>query len=149
MTFKFPWYAIGIIAVSAAKTTGLPVVACMVFDSGPNKDHTMMGVSAGVAVQKLSAAGADVIGANCGQGIEAFLPICTRLREASDLPIWMKPNAGLPEIIDDQVVFRTTAGEFSEYIPGLVAAGAGFIGGCCGTDRGFVEAIRKTVEKLY
>jgi len=137
------------IAAAAAKQTGLPVMVSMVYDSGENKDRTMMGNSPEEVVAVLTGVGIDGIGANCGQGIEAFLPICTRLREASDLPIWMKPNAGLPEIIDDQVVFRTTAGEFSEYIPGLVAAGAGFIGGCCGTDRGFVEAIRKTVEKLY
>ena len=53
--------------------------------------------------------GVDGIGANCGQGIEAFLPICTRLRQATDLPLWMKPNAGLPEVIDDQTFFRATA----------------------------------------
>ncbi len=90
----------------------------------------------------------DGIGANCGQGIEAFLPICARLRQATDLPIWMKPNAGLPEIVDDQVVFRTTADEFVQYIPELVDAGANFIGGCCGTDQGFVEAIRAMADNL-
>jgi 5-methyltetrahydrofolate--homocysteine methyltransferase len=135
-------------AAIAAKQTGLPVIVSMVYDSGENKDRTMMGNSPEEVAAELTGVGVDGIGANCGQGIEAFLPICARLRQASDLPIWMKPNAGLPEIIDDQVVFRTTAREFVGYIPELVDAGACFIGGCCGTDQGFVEAIRRTVDNL-
>jgi 5-methyltetrahydrofolate--homocysteine methyltransferase len=108
----------------------------------------MMGDSPEQVLEELMSIGIDGIGANCGQGIEAFLPICSRLRQATDLPIWMKPNAGLPEIVDDKTVFRTTAREFVQYIPELIQAGAGFIGGCCGTDQGFVEAIRETVDNL-
>jgi methionine synthase I (cobalamin-dependent) len=136
------------IAAAAAKQTGLPVIVSMVYDSGENKDRTMMGNSPEGVVADLTGVGIDGIGANCGQGIDAFLPICTRLRQATDLPIWIKPNAGLPEIIDDQVVFRTTAREFVATIPELVDAGADFIGGCCGTDQGFVKAIRAAVDSL-
>ena len=136
------------IAATAAKQTGLPVIVSMVYDSGENKDRTMMGDSPEQVLEELMSIGIDGIGANCGQGIEAFLPICSRLRQATDLPIWMKPNAGLPEIVDDKTVFRTTAREFVQYIPELIQAGAGFIGGCCGTDQGFVEAIRETVGNL-
>jgi len=136
------------IAAAAAKQTGLPVIVSMVYDSGENKDRTMMGNSPEEVVAELTGVGIDGIGANCGQGIEAFPPICARLRQATDLPIWMKPNAGLPEIVDDQTLFRTTAQEFVQYIPELIAGGADFIGGCCGTDQGFVEAIRKTIDNL-
>ncbi len=136
------------IAATAAKQTGLPVIVSMVYDSGENKDRTMMGDSPEQVLEELMSIGIDGIGANCGQGIEAFLPICSRLRQATDLPIWMKPNAGLPEIVDDKTVFRTTAREFVQYIPELIQAGAGFIGGCCGTDQGFVEAIRETIDNL-
>ncbi len=136
------------IATIAAKQTGLPVIASMVYDSGENKDCTMMGNSPEDVLTELKDLGIDGIGANCGQGIDAFLPICTRLRQATDLPIWMKPNAGLPEIIDDRTVFRTTAGDFVAHIPGLINAGANFIGGCCGTDEGFVAAIRETIDNL-
>jgi methionine synthase I (cobalamin-dependent) len=136
------------IAATAAKQTGLPVIVSMVYDSGENKDRTMMGDSPEQVLEELMSIGIDGIGANCGQGIEAFLPICSRLRQATDLPIWMKPNAGLPEIVDDKTVFRTTAQEFVQYIPELIQAGADFIGGCCGTDQGFVEAIRETVDNL-
>jgi len=133
------------IAAMAAKQTGLPVIASMVYDSGENKDCTMMGNTPEEAVEELSKIGVDGIGANCGQGIEAFLPLCTRMRQATDLPIWIKPNAGLPEIVDDKAIFRTTASEFVKYIPDIVRAGANFVGGCCGTDQGFVKAIRETV----
>jgi len=136
------------IAATAAKKTGLPVIVSMVYDSGENKDRTMMGNSPEEVVGELTGVGVDGIGANCGQGIEAFLPICARLRQATDLPLWMKPNAGLPELIDAKAVFRTTAQEFVQYIPEMIQAGAGFIGGCCGTDQVFVKAIRETVDNL-
>ena len=136
------------IAATAAKQTGLPVIVSMVYDSGENKDRTMMGNSPEEVVGEMTGVGVDGIGANCGQGIEAFLPICARLRQATDLPLWMKPNAGLPELIDDKAVFRTTAQEFVQYIPEMIQAGAGFIGGCCGTDQVFVKAIRETIDNL-
>ena len=136
------------IAATAAKLTGLPVIVSMVYDSGENKDRTMMGNSPEDVLAELTDTGIDGIGANCGQGIDAFAPICTRLRQATDLPIWMKPNAGLPEIVEDQTVFRTTAREFVQFIPGLIKAGANFIGGCCGTDQKFVESICETIDQL-
>ncbi len=136
------------IAGMAARQTGLPVIVSMVYDSGENKDRTMMGNSPEEVAAEISKIGIDGIGANCGQGIEAFLPICRRLRQATELPIWIKPNAGLPEIVDDEVVFRTTPGEFVDFVPDLIRAGANFIGGCCGTNRGFVSAIRQAVDEL-
>jgi len=136
------------ITAIAAKQTGLPVIVSMVYDSGENKDRTMMGNTPEEVVKEITKIGVDGIGANCGQGIEAFLPICKRMRQATDLPIWIKPNAGLPEIVDDKTVFRTTAQEFVEYIPDLIHAGANFVGGCCGTDQEFVKAIREAVAEL-
>ena len=135
-------------ATIAAKQTGLPVIVSMVYDSGEDKDRTMMGNSPEEVVAEISPIGVDGFGANCGQGIEAFLPICRRLSQATDLPIWIKPNAGLPEVTDDGVVFRTTAAEFVQHVPDLIRAGANFIGGCCGTDEKFVEAIRQTLDEL-
>lgn len=129
------------IAVAAAKETGLPVVACMVFDSGPQKDRTLMGLTPEQAGAALEEAGADLIGANCGQGIAGFVSICRRLRAIAHKPIWIKPNAGLPEVIQGQVVYRTTPGEFARYVPALLEAGADFIGGCCGTHPDFIRAI--------
>jgi 5-methyltetrahydrofolate--homocysteine methyltransferase len=129
------------IAVAAARQTGLPVVACMVFDSGPDRDRTLMGLTPEQAAETLAAAGADVVGANCGQGIPGFVPVCRRLRAASGLPVWIKANAGLPEVLDGRIVYRTSPGEFAAWVPALLEAGASFIGGCCGTSPDFIRAV--------
>jgi 5-methyltetrahydrofolate--homocysteine methyltransferase len=133
------------LAVAAACETGLPVVACMVFDSGPNKDRTIMGTTPEQAVDQLTAAGADVVGSNCGRGIAGFDEICRRMRAVTDRPIWIKANAGLPQLVDGQTVYGQTPEQFAQYVPQLVQAGAAFIGGCCGTTPKYITAIR---EKL-
>jgi len=135
------------LAIITAKTTGLPVVASMVFDSGKNKDRTLMGTTPEQAAAGLATAGADVIGANCGQGIAGFVPICARLKAASaGLPVWIKANAGLPEMRDGRATYAMTAEEFSSYIPALVDAGADFVGGCCGTSPDFIRAVRQKIN---
>lgn len=134
------------LAVTAALETGLPVVASMVFDSGRNKDRTMMGVTPEQAARELSAVGAHVIGANCGQGIAGYVEICRRLHAATDRPIWIKPNAGLPEMVEGKAVYRVTPAEFASYVPALLEAGASFVGGCCGTTPDFIRAIASTLR---
>ncbi len=134
-----------LIAAAAAKSTGLPVIACLVFDAGKAKDRTMTGTTPEQAVEALSAIGVDGVGANCGQGIEGFIPICRRMRAATSLPLWMKPNAGLPERVGGQAVYRTTASQFASFAPGLVGAGANFIGGCCGTEGPFIRELDRAL----
>jgi 5-methyltetrahydrofolate--homocysteine methyltransferase len=129
------------LAAATASETGLPVVACLTFDSGPKKDRTMMGTTPEQAAAQLAAAGADVIGANCGQGIAGMVEVCRRLHGATDRPIWIKANAGLPEIVDGMTVYRQTPAEFAAFVPQLIAAGASFIGGCCGTTPEFIRAV--------
>jgi methionine synthase I (cobalamin-dependent) len=133
------------LALAACKSSGLPIVVCMVFDSGREKDRTMTGVTPEQAAAELAADGADVIGANCGSGITAYLTLCRRLRDAGGHPVWVKPNAGTPEIVDDRVVYRTTPQDFASHVPALVQGGASFVGGCCGTSPDFIQAIRKQI----
>lgn len=129
------------IAVEAARTTGLPVVACMVFDSGKDHDRTMMGTTPEEAARALEEAGADCIGSNCGQGIEGFLPICRRLRGTTDRPLWIKANAGLPKVVAGETVYTQTPDGFAGHVPGLLEAGANFVGGCCGTTPEYIRAV--------
>ena len=129
------------LAVAAAKDTGLPVVACMTFDSGAQLDRTMMGTTPEQASEQLLEAGADAVGSNCGQGVAGFVEICRRLHAASGRAVWVKANAGLPEMRDGKTCYAQTAEHFAAYVPQLVAAGAGFIGGCCGTSPEFIRAI--------
>jgi 5-methyltetrahydrofolate--homocysteine methyltransferase len=133
------------LAVAAACATDLPVVACMTFDSGRNHDRTMMGITPEKAASELAAAGADVIGGNCGQGAETYLTICKRLRAAIDLPLWIKPNAGLPDLVDGRVEYRETPKSFTRHAQALVEAGASFIGGCCGTTPEFILALSRAL----
>jgi 5-methyltetrahydrofolate--homocysteine methyltransferase len=134
------------LAIAAARSTGLPVVASMVFDSGREKDRTMMGVTPEQAVEALIKAGADVVGANCGRGIEGFVVICQRMKAvAGSVPVWIKANAGLPTLIDGNAVYTTTAAEFACSVPAVLAAGASFIGGCCGTSPEFIREARRVI----
>jgi 5-methyltetrahydrofolate--homocysteine methyltransferase len=134
------------LAVAAARETKLPVVACMTFDSGANHDRTMMGTSCEQAAQQLIAIGADVIGSNCGQGIAGMVSVCRRLRAASDRPIWIKANAGLPEIVDGKTFYRQTPVDFAAFVPQLVESGASFIGGCCGTTPEFIRVVAESLQ---
>jgi methionine synthase I (cobalamin-dependent) len=131
------------VALLAAKATGLPVLVSFAFDTGRNRDRTMTGVTPERAAQAMEEAGADAVGANCGNGVDAFAGICARMRAVTRLPLWMKANAGMPEIVGGEAVYRTAAEEFASHLPALLAAGADFVGGCCGTSPAFIEALRK------
>jgi methionine synthase I (cobalamin-dependent) len=133
------------IALEAALATGLPVVACMVFDSGRNKDRTMMGVGPEEAALELTACGAHAIGANCGNGAVEYVDVCARLAASTDRPVWIKPNAGIPKLVEGEVVYQTTPDEFAGCLPQLLDAGARFVGGCCGTNPAFVGALKASL----
>jgi len=133
------------IAVAAAKATGLLVVGCMVYDTGRGKDRTMMGTTPEQSVLALEAAGADVIGANCGCGIQGYIAICERLVAATKRPVWIKANAGLPEVVDGVAVYRMTPLEFAGHCVTLRDAGAAYVGGCCGTSPAFIAVVRSAL----
>src|SRR5271165_1654170 len=103
------------IAIAAARKTGLTIVASMAFDAGRKKDRTMTGATPEQAAQRLSEAGADVIGANCGCGIELYIGIAARLHAATSKPIWIKANAGLPEMVDGETRYGMGPAEFAGY----------------------------------
>lgn len=130
------------VALRAAKSTGLPVCVSMIYDSGAELDRTMMGTTVEDATKALTDAGADIIGSNCGQGIEGFVKLAARMKAATDRPIWIKGNAGLPEMIDGKTVYKTQPEDFARFARPLLDAGADFIGGCCGTSPAFIRALK-------
>jgi 5-methyltetrahydrofolate--homocysteine methyltransferase len=129
------------LAVRAAKPTGLPIIVSFAFDSGKNKDRTMMGANPETAARAMAEEGADAVGANCGAGPELFPGVCRRLKDASGLPVWIKPNAGMPSLEAGQAVYTMTADAFASHLPALIEAGASFLGGCCGSNPEFVRAL--------
>jgi 5-methyltetrahydrofolate--homocysteine methyltransferase len=97
------------VAVDAAQETNLPVVASVTYNRTPHGYRTMMGNPPDVCVKKAEQAGAAVIGANCGSGIEDYVPLAPILRELTSLPLWIKANAGIPHIVGGKVTYPLTA----------------------------------------
>jgi 5-methyltetrahydrofolate--homocysteine methyltransferase len=131
------------LALAAARKTGLPVIVSFAFDSGRTHDRTRTGATPEQAARAAEEGGADAVGANCGAGIDAFAGICERLHKVCALPLWMKPNAGLPSVADGQVVYSATPEEFAAGATALFAVGASFVGGCCGTGPEFIRALAR------
>jgi methionine synthase I (cobalamin-dependent) len=129
------------LAVAAARSTGLPVIVSFAFDSGKNKDRTMMGATPEAVAAAMVEAGADAVGANCGVGVEYAAAICRRLHAACDLPIWIKPNAGLPKMEGTAIRYDVSAESFASHYPAICQAGASFLGGCCGSTPDFIRAL--------
>jgi len=139
------------LAVRAAKNrTGLEVICTFTFEKTVQGDYrTMMGVSPAEAAAAALEAGADIIGANCGNGMERMVDIVRQIRAAApDAPILVHANAGLPKNIDGIDVFPETPREMAGRIAELVAAGAGIVGGCCGTTPEHIRAMRMAVDQL-
>jgi len=134
---------------SVKQATNLPVVASMTFSSGPDKTNTMMGETPGDLARAAAEGGADAVGANCGAGPGNYVRVAELLRRATSLPIWIKPNAGLPQVAADGTTIYSMGGEeFASFVPKLVLAGANFIGGCCGTTPDHIRAVRAAVRRL-
>jgi methionine synthase I (cobalamin-dependent) len=129
------------LAVAAARLTGLPVIASFAFDTGKNKDRTLMGATPESVAEAMVEAGACAVGANCGVGVEQSIPICQRLHAACDLPIWIKPNAGLPTVEGTAIRYNTSADFFASHYAALRAVGASFLGACCGSTPDFIRAL--------
>jgi 5-methyltetrahydrofolate--homocysteine methyltransferase len=106
----------------------------------------MMGVTPERAVEALAKAGADTVGANCGAGIIDVIEICRIMRSHTSLPLWMKPNAGLPELIGGNTVYHESPADMASHIPALLQAGANIVGGCCGTTPDHIRKIRDAVN---
>ena len=134
--------------VSAELSVPVEVMATMTFTQTPKGYRTFMGVDCRIAVEKLTEAGADVLGSNCGNGIEQMVPIALEFRRYSDKPILIQANAGLPQIEKGVTVFRQSPEHMARWVPGLVEAGASIVGGCCGTTPEHIRQIRSQIDRL-
>jgi 5-methyltetrahydrofolate--homocysteine methyltransferase len=135
-------------AVKAAKeNTDLPVIVTFTFNkTAAGYFRTIMGESPEQIVDRLTAAGADVLGSNCGWGPEQMLELCRKMRPLTNLPLMFQPNAGLPSIENGQTIFKATPQEMADACLQLSDAGAGIIGGCCGAAPAHVAAMRKSLD---
>jgi 5-methyltetrahydrofolate--homocysteine methyltransferase len=136
------------LAVKAARAVSatIPVMATMAFNETPRGFFTIMGVSVGKAAAGLEGAGADIIGSNCGNGIEKMIGIARAFKECSSLPIAIQANAGQPVVKEGSTHYLETPEFMAEKSPELLALGVQVIGGCCGTTPDHIRALRKVVD---
>jgi len=135
-------------AVKAVKeNTKLEVICTFTFEKTLQGEYrTMMGVDPVSAMNAVIEAGADIVGANCGNGIERMIEIVGQMRAANKtIPILVHANAGLPKNVGGDVVFPETPEDMAALAPKLAAAGANIIGGCCGTTPAHIKAIKEAV----
>lgn len=139
------------IGLAAARGAGaVCVIASMAFDEMRDSDEvrTMMGVSPEVAATFMLENGADVLALNCGTGIDMVKAAETarRYRGVSDLPIMAQPNAGQPVLEDMRVVYKQSPEEMAAGLVDLLAAGAGIVGGCCGSTPEHIRLLRRRMD---
>ena len=137
------------IAVRAAKeNTDLVVISTMFFDKGPRGFFTMMGTRPAEAVSRLHEAGADIVGANCGNGIDVMLELAWELRAATDGYLLIHSNAGIPSPIGGEIVYPETPEYMAERFKVMAHdVGVNIIGGCCGTTPAHIKALVEAVGK--
>jgi 5-methyltetrahydrofolate--homocysteine methyltransferase len=138
-----------ILAVRAAREVApqVPVAATMTFERTRRGFFTVMGNSIEQAVRGLSEAGADILGSNCGNGIETMVEIAREFRARTDRPVAIQSNAGLPEHRAGALLYPDTPDLMAEQAGVLADLGVALIGGCCGTTPAHIQAIRRVVAE--
>jgi 5-methyltetrahydrofolate--homocysteine methyltransferase len=139
------------LAIAAAREAGAPcVIGSMAFDviRDGTELRTMMGVSPEDAARFMAEAGVDVLGLNCGKGVDAAWAATAvrRYRSVSERPTMAQPNAGLPVLEQMKVVYKQDPESMAEGLPELLAAGARVVGGCCGTTPDHIRCFRAIVD---
>lgn len=117
------------VVVAAREVCDLPVGVTMTFEDGVS----LTGTTPRVFARTMDNMGVELIGSNCGAGPEALILVARAMLDASDTPLLIQPNAGLPELVDGATVFRLAPEPFAAAVATLVDAGVNCLGGCCGT----------------
>jgi 5-methyltetrahydrofolate--homocysteine methyltransferase len=127
-----------VIAIREISAT-IPVIAMLTFD---DKGRSVLGTPPEAAAITLEAAGADILGSNCGLGVDGVYDILQSMRRVTSLPLICQANAGLPILKDGKTIFPGTPQEMIAYHDRLLELGVRVIGGCCGTTPEHIRAIR-------
>jgi len=135
-------------AIKAAKdNTDLQIICTFTFEPGARGFRTMMGVDPTRAAEEAVAAGADIIGANCGNGIANMIEITKQMKAAApNTPILIHANAGMPVFEDGKTLFKETPEDMAGRVKELIDAGANIIGGCCGTTPAHIAAMAEAAK---
>jgi 5-methyltetrahydrofolate--homocysteine methyltransferase len=136
------------LAIKAARSLDrkIPIMATMTFEKSPRGYFTLMGTSVGNAAFGLENAGANIVGSNCGKGMEQMVGIAKEFRLHSTAPVAIQGNAGMPVPSDAGLVYSETPDFFAAKAVELLELGVQIIGGCCGAGPDHIRAIRKVVD---
>ena len=130
---------------AALDSTDLPVFATMTFGEG---GRTFMGVSPEDAVETLEELGVDALGINCSLGPESLLPFAQTMLDASEKPVIVQANAGLPAVSEGETRYSIGPAEYAAAVRRMLDAGVTIVGGCCGTDPAYIEQLSKALSEL-
>jgi 5-methyltetrahydrofolate--homocysteine methyltransferase len=120
----------------------------MAFSTEQKGGRTMMGDSAEQCARSLADAGADAVGANCGDLEPAQMAsVASLLKSATSLPVLAQPNAGKPKLVGSETVFEMAPALFAAGIAECLRAGARLVGGCCGTTPEHIRAVAETLDR--
>ena len=135
------------IAIKATReNTDLVVMTTMVFDKGPRGFFTMWGTSPEDAATGLRDAGADVVGSNCGNGIDKMIEIAEQMRLVVDCPIIIQSNAGIPVYKAGEIIYPESPEYMAERYEKLAQIPVQILGGCCGTTPNHIRALVEAVK---
>jgi 5-methyltetrahydrofolate--homocysteine methyltransferase len=135
--------AVAVVRAARDAMPDVPVAATLTFEATKRGFRTIMGTTVSQAVQELTAAGAAITGANCGNGIETMVRVAAEFRACTGGLLLIQANAGLPEIRDGRPVWPETPEFYAEKAAGLLELGVNIIGGCCGTTPAHIAALRR------
>jgi 5-methyltetrahydrofolate--homocysteine methyltransferase len=129
--------------IAIKEVCDLPIMVSLTF----NEDgKTLFGSTPESSVVVLQSLGVDAVGINCSTGPEEMLPLIDKMLGFAKVPVFAKPNNGMPELIDGETKYTMTPDEFSDYGRELVERGIRAIGGCCGTTPKHIAALKKKVR---
>src|SRR6202165_42699 len=128
------------------RASALPLVVSFSFDQGT---RTMMGLSPAKMVEAIRPLGVAAIGANCGRSLADMERVVSELAALNaGIPLWIKPNAGLPRMVGEVARYDTGPAEMAEYARRFIEAGAEVVGGCCGSSPEHIGAIAKAARAI-
>jgi len=120
----------------------IPIIAQLTFD---NEGRTVLGSSPEAAAVTLAAAGADIVGSNCGLGPDGICAVMGAMRGVTRLPLISQANAGLPKLVDGKTVFPGTPDDMTAFHDRMLELNVRVIGGCCGTTPAHIRAIKEAL----
>lgn len=131
--------------IAANEISDLPIIASLTF----NEDgRTLYGTDPVTAVNVLQNLGVSAIGVNCSTGPDKMVDLVKQMKSIAFIPVFAKPNAGMPELIDDKSVYRMTPDEFAQDMKMIIEAGANMVGGCCGTRPDHIKALSDMAAQM-